>query len=92
MAQDKLLYPTAGGPRHLSHFMHLVSAYEPSEERQAIMWDDLRTAQKEAKETHRSVIVDQDSGEFFFVVHPSGRVSLAAELGVYELENPENKN
>ena len=89
MSQSKLLHPVPEGPLHLSHFMHLVSAYEPTAEQVAILWDDLRTAQQEAKANHRSVVVDQDSGGFAFIVHPSGRISLAAMLATYEMKEPE---
>lgn len=70
---------------HLSHFMYLVSAYEPSKERVEDLADSLLEAIEDAKREVKSIIVDQDCNEHFFVVHPSGTISLCARMRDYKL-------
>ena len=74
-------------PTHLSHFMHLVSAYENHRDKIKELEDDiLRGIEKAAKEKV-CVIVEQDSLDFLFIVYTSGRLGLYANLGIYEVED-----
>ena len=76
-------------PAHLSYFMPLVSAYQPSPERVDNLLATLVEAQAVAKREMRSVVVDQDAVDFFFLVHPNQTVSLCARLRSYEITTPE---
>lgn len=77
------LKSTEEGPIHISHFMHLVSAYFPSEQRVAELIKDLECALLDAKADNRAVTVSQDSNEFMFVVYPSGTITLYGAMRSY---------
>lgn len=70
---------------HLSHYFHLVSAYELCQERLDDLIRDIEEAQKKAKETYESIVVEQDCLEHIMLVHPSGRVSLYACMGTFNI-------
>lgn len=69
---------------HISHLYHYVSAYEYSEEDLDYLVSQLEDALVEAKTKRREVIVDRD-GEMFFVVYPSGNMSLCLRWKEYEI-------
>lgn len=73
-------------PIHLSHFMNLVSAYEPSSNMIENLFNDLQHAIEKAKSHCESKIVSQDTNEFFFLVHPSGSIDLCARMRSFVLE------
>lgn len=70
---------------HLSHFMHLVSAWSPEPSRVRDLGEDLVRGLEQAERTGKSVIVDQDSNDFFFVVHPAGSIDLCCRMRSYEV-------
>lgn len=70
---------------HISHYMHLVSAYVDSPEMIKQLIDEIKAAQIVAKETGNEVIVSQDSIEFFFLVYPSGRIGLCALMKMFNV-------
>lgn len=74
------------GPIHISHFMHLVSAYVPSKERVTELAKDIECALLDAKADNRTVTVSQDSNEFMFVVYPSGTITLYGSMGSYVVD------
>lgn len=70
---------------HISHYFNLVSAYELTEEKLKDLLEDIEAAKIEAKQSCKSIIVSQDSLEHIFVIHPSGRISLYACMGCFDL-------
>lgn len=74
-----------GNPTHLSHFMELVSAYNPSKEKVAELEKDINDAILIAANQKISVIVSQDCNDFFFVVHPFGAIDLCCRMRTYEV-------
>jgi hypothetical protein len=70
---------------HISHYFNLVSAYELCPERLDDLIKDIEEAQKKAKETYESIVVEQDCHEHILLVHPSGRVSLYACMGLFDI-------
>ena len=75
---------------HLSHYFHLISAYELSQERFDDLIEEIKEAQTIAQTTGKSVIVTQDSHDHILVVHPSKSITLYALMGTYETIPPEN--
>jgi len=70
---------------HISHLHHYVSAYVTDKERVGALVTDLESAMRVAKATIEPQIVDQD-GEMFFVVYPSGKISLCLRWKNYKLK------
>lgn len=60
---------------HISRLHHYVSAYETNKEMVNDLVEDIEAALEKAKETHESIIVDQD-GVMCFHVYPSGTIAL----------------
>lgn len=72
-------------PTDLSHFHRLVSAYHISEELVEALAVSLEEAQKEARQSGESIIVEQDCLEHLFIVFPSGNVGLYRSVGTYQI-------
>lgn len=70
---------------HLSHFHILVSAYATCKENVDDLAVAIRAGQQQARASREDVIVDQDGMDHIFVVHPSGRVSLYRQVGIYDV-------
>jgi len=66
---------------HISHLHRYVSAYVTDSQD---LIDDLRTALDLASEKIEPQIVDKD-GEMFFVVYPSGLISLCLRWKNYKI-------
>ena len=73
------------GPRDLSQFHSLVSAYETVPENVERLALDLEHAIVQAKASTKSVVVDHDCLEHVFIVHPSGAVTLYREISSWTL-------
>lgn len=65
---------------HISHFMHLLSAYEPSEEMINEFIEDIETALGYAYIEKKTQYVSQDTLDFFLAVHPSGTIDLCCRM------------
>lgn len=70
---------------HISHLHHYVSAYVTDKERVESLVSDLESAIKVSKATTECQMVDQD-GEMFFVVYPSGLISLCLRWKNYKIK------
>ena len=71
---------------HISHFMHLVSAYVNTSEQCQELTNTIIDSIVNAKLKQESIIVSQDSLDFFFVVHPSGTIDLCCRMRSYCVE------
>jgi hypothetical protein len=71
---------------HFSHLFHYVSAWDSSEERQGDLRGAILCALERAKKDRELQIVDQD-GEMFFVIYPSGLISLCLRWKSYKISN-----
>jgi len=69
---------------HLSHYFHLISAYDLTEVTFNALLEEIDQAMKKATETKESVIVTQDSVDHILVVHPSKAITLYASMGTFE--------
>lgn len=88
-ARRHLLLKEEDGRIHLSHFMHLVSAYASNATTVGDLAELLEKAMGEAKANGRAVVVDQDAHDFFFLVYPSGTIGLCARMRSYVLVTDE---
>ncbi len=79
-----MILETASEKMHICHLFHLVSSYEESPEMVQQLIDHIKEAQIEAKEKRTTIIVDQDSGEFFVTVHQTGVIQLCAVMKSFE--------
>lgn len=69
---------------HISHLYHYVSAYERCRQEIDLLVEMLEGALVEAKEKRIAVEVNRD-GEMFFMVYPSGQISLCLRWKDYEV-------
>lgn len=69
---------------HISHLMQYVSAYHRSPNAIAELEDDLINAVRRADSKTEAQIVSQD-GEMFFIVYPSGTISLCLQWKDFEI-------
>ena len=79
------LVPNRTTPMHVSHFFHLISAYEMCQERFEWIYQLIREGIKKAEKTHESQIVDDDCMEHILICHPAGTISLYREIGCYKI-------
>ena len=80
-----LIRKVSKGKIHISHFMHMVSAYVASPKMCQQLAEDILSAVEESKTSGKLIVVDQDSADHIFVVSPTGDVSLYSRMGSYEI-------
>jgi len=68
----------------ISHFYYLISAYELNKENVENLRKDILEAIKIAKETKQTQIVAHDRVDFCLHIHPSGGISVMAQIRYYE--------
>lgn len=68
----------------ISHFHYLISAYELTKENSEDLKKDILEAMKIAKETKQTQIVSHDRVDFCLHIHPSGGISVMAQIRFYE--------
>jgi hypothetical protein len=74
---------------HIGHLHQYVSAYETTPETIAQLVESLEEALKESQRDCKEIIVDQDGHDHFFVVSPSGTISLCVRWKEFHVAAPE---
>jgi len=81
-----MLLVTEKSECHISHYFHLVSAYELCPDMVNSLMEDIREAIVEAKKTSKPVEVSQDATDHVFLAFPSGRIGLYACMGIFDIK------